>query len=670
MRVISFIKIFFFLFCFSFSINAQTDTSGITLEDVVDDFINGSQDQNEAAGSINYFEQLFSNPIDINSANSIELQSIPYIDSKTAGIIIRQRETYGPFFSVKELYSIKEIPLDIINKILPFIKIGTKFRNAPGIKESEIFNFGFDNKVKINYRSRFFYDIQQRQGFKDGSYKGSPLFVFNRLKLKFGENISSGILIQKDAGEISLIDFLSFFIELKDISIFDNIILGDYQLYFGNGLTFSGGYGNSKGSNAILLSANKYFLSKPKNSSAENNYYRGITFTTTIKDIQVSSFFSTNNLDAVIDLKNNDIISRPITGYHRTSTEITSKNKSKETLFGASIGYEFTKNINSAFLIYHSYFSNAFVPAATNKSYSNFNYFSFFTKFDIENFNLNLELTSDQKKTSTFGYFTFDASKNLTFSSSIRNYPVNYFNLHGAGFGEKSSAISNETGYYTGFRWRTKLGVINFYFDQFYFPYSSYNVPLPSSGNEFLFDISSKLAKNINLRFRLRREIKETTTDIMNLSRVIPGLKYSSKIELNLNFTNSLKVKNIFAYNNYYVKEINSIEDGFLFSQSIYYSPRRSLNLQSRICIFKSNSINSAIYEYENDLPGFLTGNVFIGEGLRWYFIFSYELFRSFNISIKYSETFKPKDKAMSSGDSKIDGNLDNSLEVQFDIDI
>ena len=670
MRAISFIKIFFCLFCLCFSINAQTETSGINLEEMADDFLKESQDQNDAGSSINYFEQLLSNPININSASSIELQSIPYLDSKTARIIIKRRETYGPFFSEKELYSLKEIPIDIINKILPFIKVGTNFRNASGNKKSRIFNFGYSNNMGINYRSRFIYDLQKRHGFKDGSYEGSPLYSFNRLKVKFGKNISSGILIQKDAGEISLVDFLSFFLEIKNFSIFDNIIFGDYQLYFGNGLTFSGGYGNSKGSNAILPFAHKFFLSTPKNGSSKNNFYRGISLTTTMKNFHLSLFASINNLDAVIDLKSNEIISSPITGYHRTNNEITSKDKSVETLYGASLGFNFTEDINTAFLFYHSYFSNAFARSTTNKSGSNFNYFSFFTKFDFENLIINVEAASDLKNISTFGYVTFDASKHLTFISSIRNYPVNYFNLHGAGFGEKSNTCSNETGYYTGFRWRTGLGVINFYFDQFYFPYSSYNVPLPSSGNEFLFDISSHLAKDINLRFRLRRGIKETSTDIMNLSRAIPGLKYSSKIDLTLNLNNSFKIKNIFAYNNYYLKEMHYTEDGFLFSQAIYYSPSRKLNVQSRICIFKSHSINSAIYEYENDLRGFLTGNIFIGEGMRWFLIFNYEVFKSFDISLKYSETFKPKDKSIGSGDAKIDGNLDNSLEVQFDIDI
>ncbi len=670
MRVISFSKIFLCFFCLSFSINAQIDTSVIILEDAADDFLDDSQDQRDGSSPINYIELLLSNPININYASAIELQYIPYIDSKTARTIIKQRETYGYFFSKKELYSIKEIPIDLITKILPFLKIGEELKDTPENKKSEFFYSGIRRNVKVNYRSRFIYDLQQRQGFKDGSYKGSPLLTYSRLKVKLGKNISSGILIQKDAGEISLIDFLSFFLEIKNFSIFDNITLGDYQLHFGNGLTFSGGYGNSKGSNAILLSATKYFLSTPKNSSAENNFYRGITLSSTINNFHLSSFVSINKLDAVIDLESNEIVSNPVSGYHRTINEIASKNKSSETLYGASLGYDLTANINTACLFYHSYFSNAIAQTTTNKSGSDFNYFSFFTKFDFEDFNLNAEAASDINHISFFGYVTFDASKHLTLVSSIRNYPFNYFNLHGAGFGEKSNSCSNETGYYTGLRWRTDFGVINFYFDQFYYPHLSTNVPLSSSGNEFLFDISSHLAKHINLRLKLKREIKETSAEIVNLRRVITGLKYSSKIDLTINITNSLKIKDIFDYNNYYLKMTNLREDGFLFSQAIYYSSRSNLNIQSRICIYKSYSINSAIYEYENDLPGYLTGNIFIGEGMRWFFIFSYEVLKSFNISLKYSETIKPKDKAISSGDAKIDGNLDNRLEVQLDIDL
>ncbi|HUX93742.1 MAG TPA: hypothetical protein VMV36_08035, partial [Ignavibacteriaceae bacterium] len=86
------------------------------------------------------------------------------------------------------------------------------------------------------------------------------------------------------------------------------------------------------------------------------------------------------------------------------------------------------------------------------------------------------------------------------------------------------------------------------------------------------------------------------------------------------------------------------------------------------LSFFNASSINAAVYEYENNMTGFLSSNIYIGEGSRWYLICRYEIYNYLNLSIKYSETFKPNVKNFSSGYSMIDGNLDNrfGLQVEF----
>ena len=58
------------------------------------------------------------------------------------------------------------------------------------------------------------------------------------------------------------------------------------------------------------------------------------------------------------------------------------------------------------------------------------------------------------------------------------------------------------------------------------------------------------------------------------------------------------------------------------------------------------------------------------GEGIRWYLIVRYRPMKLFTISAKYSETYKPKEKSLSSGNNTIDGNLDNRLSLQLDLSI
>ena len=83
---------------------------------------------------------------------------------------------------------------------------------------------------------------------------------------------------------------------------------------------------------------------------------------------------------------------------------------------------------------------------------------------------------------------------------------------------------------------------------------------------------------------------------------------------------------------------------------------------------FKTDSFNSAIYEYENDLTGILTNVAMYGEGIRLYLLLRYKVLSHFFLSCKYSETYKPKEKTLGSGYSEINGNLDNRINLQLDL--
>jgi hypothetical protein len=107
-----------------------------------------------------------------------------------------------------------------------------------------------------------------------------------------------------------------------------------------------------------------------------------------------------------------------------------------------------------------------------------------------------------------------------------------------------------------------------------------------------------------------------------------------------------------------------------LILQDIRYSPTNNFNLYGRIIFFKTDSFNSAIYEYENNLTGVLTNIPLFGQGIRWYFLLRYRPHQSFTLSIKYSETHKPAEKSLGSGDNLIPGNLDNTVSLQLDLNI
>ena len=250
----------------------------------------------------------------------------------------------------------------------------------------------------------------------------------------------------------------------------------------------------------------------------------------------------------------------------------------------------------------------------------------------------------------------------------IRNYPRNYRNIHSFAFGENSGATRNEFGIYTGFQWRTFLGEINFYFDQFKFPYATFDNPLPSSGNEFLFDLRSKPINKIETNLRFKYEKKEVTEKIENLESLIPRLRQNIRGEIIYEVSKKLRLRSRLEFNSYVINEISTKESGLMAFQDVRFSPIVNLSLNGRILLFQTDSFNSAIYEYENDLQGILSNVALYGKGVRWYFMIKYKPAKYISLSAKYSETYKPLEKILGSGFSEINNNVDNKVSFQAEI--
>jgi hypothetical protein len=156
-------------------------------------------------------------------------------------------------------------------------------------------------------------------------------------------------------------------------------------------------------------------------------------------------------------------------------------------------------------------------------------------------------------------------------------------------------------------------------------------------------------------------------TVLDNTKQLVKRLRQLIRFELIYSPTKKLRLRGRFEFNNYRVAQINAVEDGYLFYQDVRFSPTNAFNFYARIIFFRTDSFNSAIYEYENDLTGVLTNRALFGEGIRWYLILRYKPMRLFTLSLKYSETYKPKEETISSGFNEITGNVDNRIALQID---
>ncbi|MCX6149357.1 MAG: helix-hairpin-helix domain-containing protein [Ignavibacteriales bacterium] len=635
-------------------------------DELIENLIEESTIDVEDSPLLDEFEMLKENPIDLNSAELDDLLKIPGIDLQSAKAILDYRKKVGHIFSITELYTIKELDKAILESAIPFLTVETKQTQTKIEKQSSKF-YDRLNTFKLNVRSRIIKDIQTRKGFSENKFAGSNYKTYNRFKLQYDKNIQIGFLSEKDAGERSLADFTAYHFDLKDFGILRRLVVGDYNLAFGEGLALSSPYGFSKGGNAVtsVIKSTKNII--PYLSSNENQFFKGAAFNLMYSNINLTTFYSNNKLDASIDSSSMEISSLVIDGYHRTENEIAKKQIVNELFYGCHLNYSVKDLFSTGLLFYHSEFNIPFQPSNPFDIFgNNFNCFSFNYKLHLDNFFFSGEAAWNNSLAS-INTVQLKLTNELTTVISIRSYPQDYFPLHSFGFGENSGSTINEFGIYTGINFKTKIGNFNFFFDQFKFPGATYNNPLPSKGIEFYLDYEVKPIKKVELNLRYKNEQKEVAENFNTEKKLYPRVIQSLKTEIGYQVSSAIKLKSRFDYTNYFITDAGINEHGYMFYQDIKYKPSKQFSLNLRMIYFQTDSYNSRLYEYENDLNGVLANPVLFGTGIRWYFLAKYQLQKLITISIKYSETTKPNEKTLGSGYSEIQGNLDNRINLQLD---
>lgn len=657
-----------FIFLFISTASSQTDSTTQKTEAILDDILIETESESELEDIYDYVEDIIANPIDLNKADIFELTKIPGLDNVSAEKIIRHREKFGSFYSTNELYAIRDINKDLIEKIIPFLSTSKIFDKDQPV---DVYDYSepFYSKLKTSFRSRITNDLQTRQGFVDSSYAGSRLKSYNRLMFKFDRNYQAGVLIEKDPGEKSFTDFSSFHLQIKDLYFLDNLVIGDYTIELGQGLTLWSPFGFSKGADAVFpVKKNSRFV-RPYTSAAEFNFLRGAASTIRIDDFKFTAFYSNKSIDASINELTNEITSISQTGFHRTATEILKKNNVQQKLFGSSLDYRFSNTLNAGIIYYNMKFDKPFESSSLYEiSGDSFNYLSFYYNINFSKFILFGEASYDQTSVASVNGLQFAASNNFIFTTSIRSYPRNYTNLLGFGFGERSGRINNEVGFYSGFKLRTRFGVLNLYYDIFKFPYRTNENSLSSEGDELLVDFSTRFIRSIELRLRYKYENKEVTELVDAEDRIVRRLKQIARTEFIYDIDKKIRLKTRLEYNNFLIRSSNKNENGFLIFQDIRFAPTKQLSAYGRIIFFQTDSFNSAVYEFENDLVGVMPNLAMYGNGIRWYLMIRYRPLNFMNISVKYSETYKPDEISLSSGDNEITGNLDNRFSLQIDL--
>ncbi|SMG33400.1 Helix-hairpin-helix motif-containing protein [Marivirga sericea] len=659
----------------------------------LEDFIERNfsvQDENTNYEDI--YEALFQHyqsPVNLNTANRQDLQSLLLLSNLQINEFLNHRATAGNLLSIHELQSIPEFDLKIIYEILPFVTVretGLQADNRPLLQRilNEKNNYLMVRSDRI---------LEQKQGYiakneRERKYLGDPYRVYTRFRVKHTDDFSIGFTTEKDAGEQFNwdpardqygMDYWSFHAQLQNQGRLKNIILGDYQLQFGQSLLFGAGFALGKGSQTVATARRSNLGILPYTSVLETNFFRGVATTFELNDnLDLTTFYSYNPINGNIDLDSarsaeEFFTSIRLSGFHRTESELAGKNAIKAQNFGGNLLFNTkSENLNIGLNYIQTVYDRPYFRQP-NK-YNQFEFggtqnqnYGFFTNYYWRNFHLFGEgAISSSGGIGVLGGFIASVMPSLQTSFIIRKYERDFHTFYGTAFGEGTRNI-NEQGIYWGLKFQpSKKLTMSGYYDRFSFPWLRFRADGPSTGNEFLGRIAYSFSRQIKLYAQARVENKERNVELEgnpNLYGLTNAEKRNYIINLDVRPKGIVSLKTRAQFSEFL--QLGNYSSGMALIQDINFDFGR-FRLSTRYSIFDTDDFENRQYVYEKDVLYAFSIPAYQNEGSRSYVLLQYKFSKKLQLWARYAQFRYVDQFTIGSGNEEIEGNTKSEVKVQM----
>jgi hypothetical protein len=638
--------------CFS-----QTGNYSETIFNIAEELAEDDDATEAASTYIEYLNELSENPVKINSGNENDLSRLFFLsDFQVKSLADYIRKT-GIIVSVYEIAAIPGFDQQTVEMILPFISLKEK-------------KGGFSDSLSV--KSTLITNLIFTPGENDTSSLGPPSKVLSKFRITAGR-FSAGMTYEKDAGEKffsgspPLPEFLSAYSSYSGQGLIKKVILGDFSLRFGAGTCI-----NTAMRTGLHLTSpgfmNERNNLRPYTSTDENNFFRGAAAELSIKNTEIILFYSRNRIDATPELSSDSSIlsisSIYKTGLHNTSSLLLKKDLLKETAYGISLSY----NLN--FIRVGANWSETYLSIPLCKdSGKPENIYDF---EGTENRLLSVNYNTIAGRILLYGEASVNNFRNIALVNGImlrpsdrfsvnflwRKYSPGFIALNGNGPGNSSSS-ANEQGMMGNFSFEAaKHLFLSAGCDVTHYPWLKYRCSFPSMSHKEAIVARYLVSEKINLEFSFDHNFYMTNdqknTGIAGISRSETRtykflLRYAP--EENSAFTTRINYKMAYPVSS----------RGILMLQDIYYRFHNvPVTLWFRYCLFSTESWESRLYTYENDILYSLSIPALSGEGSRSYLMAKLDIGHIGELRIKYSYTGLTKKDG--------DGSFNDELKLQVRI--
>ena len=422
-------------------------------------------------------------------------------------------------------------------------------------------------------------------------------------------------------------------------------------LGFGQGLVMNTNFSMGKTADAVNI-ATKSGGIKRHTSTGESSYFSGVAGTLKFNDVRLSLFYSRRNQDA--NATDSTILSIKTDGYHRTFGDLQKRAAARTELFGSNAQWRNKSFSLGITAIYYDFIDKRLSP--TPHPYNVFtlrsgDYWNVGANYAMQQrtFQFQGETAVDgMGKMATVNHLTVLPTPSMEWAFSFRHYDRAYNALYGKSFGE-STAVQNETGFYTGVKIRLPIRCeLAAYWDYFTFPWLKYQVNVPSWGHEGSVQLKYQTSEKVSLTVRYKQKEKVKNVEPYRQQNVrfhlnfLPGDRWHFKTQADFVF---------------YRLEAESVEtQARSLTQTVSYTGQEKLQIDGGLGYFKTDDWNTRISVYEKNILYAFSFPTYYGEGLRYYVVAKWRITPKLTFYLKCASTHYFDRTVISSGLEEIQG--------------
>lgn len=632
---------------------------------------------------VNTLLYLAQHPLDINTAGFDSLKMLFFLSDSQIDRLLSFRQKHGGFRDVSELLLVPGIGERDWENILPFITIECGEAGMGKIVRTRhelLARVRTHLPASEGYKLYAPHEFEQEKDYYTkvrNRFHGPPWGSLVKYKYRQVGRVQAGITLENDPGEGYFtrhqragFDFVSAHVQVEGKGCLRQVVAGDYKVQWGQGLVAWGGF--TSGKSDVTVGNEKSGKGFAANTSTdENRYLRGAAVSLSLlKNMAFDVFVSYKKTDATLvpkdTLEEDDFVSVSLyeSGYHRNDNECAKKRLLKEFTSGMAWRWNTPRIKVGAHALYYDFTPDLIPGERPYQQFQDDGHRRWMAGVDYKTAFRGIYLFGETAVCDRGSISTVNGLRvsNSFLSANVlyRRYDKRYVSHYAAGFGEYGNT-SNEEGVYCGADVDVCKGLkLSVYYDWFRFFSARYLASRPDWGWELLGTLTyTRSVWEHALRYK--REVKPE-----DLKGGAPGLRYKQEVRYQLNCRphSRLELRTRLTASSYRKGDVE--EKGLMAAQDFVYSDEQGkFKMQCRVAWFDTDSYQSRIYAYENNVLYGYSFPSFMGEGWRTYLNLSWKPVKGLTCYLKSGFIIYPGQESIGSGLTKVEDNKRYDLALQ-----